>query len=201
MKSEIITVTSQGIGINDALTMTEQSAKEQGLEKKPMLHLRLLAEELFGMLRSIVGEVEADFWIEAEDKRFELHMNSNMDLTREMRQQLLSASTSGANAAAKGVMGKIRDMIATALLPREAGPSMLSFGLMAMGSPGGYRAGNYVWSMKDYKEGVAQKEPGDSEAAAAWDELEKSIVANIADDVIVGIKGSDVSLTVYKSFQ
>ena len=51
MKTEQIVVTSKGLGIEEALTLTEKLGNEVGLERKPMLHLRLLAEELFGMLR------------------------------------------------------------------------------------------------------------------------------------------------------
>ena len=31
---------------------------------------------------------------------------------------------------------------------------------------------------------------------AAWDELEKSIVASVADDVIVGVKDNKVQMTI-----
>lgn len=201
MVSDVMTVTSRGKGMNEALTATERFAIECGLEKRPVLHLRLLAEELFGMLRSIAGDAEADYRIEAEGKKFVLRMHSRVSMTREMRQQFLSVSGSGSNAAAVSFMGKIRDMIANVLLPSDDGPSLLSLGLMSMGSPGGYRAGVYEWDMQEYKKGIAGKAAEkDGEAAEAWDELEKSIVAKIADDVKVGIKGSDVELTVYKSF-
>ena len=50
MKSNIIKVTSQGEGINEALTMTEGLAQACGLEKKQSLQLRLLSEELFRLL-------------------------------------------------------------------------------------------------------------------------------------------------------
>ena len=200
MRSEIIKTASRGTGISEALAMTEKLASESGLEKKPVLHMRLLAEELFGMLRSIAGDAEADYWIETEGKSFELHLKSGVEMTREMRQQLLSASTRGENAAARGFMGKIRDLITAALLPRENGPSGFSVGLMGLGSPGGYRAGSYEWNMKTYKSAVADRTATDGVAAEAWDELEKSIVARIADDVKIGIDGDDVELTVYKTF-
>ena len=60
MKTEKIVVTSQGQGIADALTLTEKAGVYAGLDKKPALHLRLLAEELIGLLRGIAGEVEAE---------------------------------------------------------------------------------------------------------------------------------------------
>ena len=50
------------------------------------------------------------------------------------------------------------------------------------------------WSLNRYKN--AAEENGEE-----WDELEASIIANLADDVIVGIKGSKVDITVKKKFK
>ena len=36
--------------------------------------------------------------------------------------------------------------------------------------------------------------------AEPWDELEKSIIANLADDVIVSVKGSSVEIVILKDF-
>ena len=36
------------------------------------------------------------------------------------------------------------------------------------------------------------------EAAEAWDELEKSVVSNVADDVKIGIKGFQTEITIIK---
>ena len=34
----------------------------------------------------------------------------------------------------------------------------------------------------------------------AWDELERSVIARLSDDVLIGIAGSHVEMTVLKSF-
>ena len=38
------------------------------------------------------------------------------------------------------------------------------------------------------------------EKTAAWDELEKSVIASVADDVIVGVKGKHADIIVVKKF-
>ena len=73
MKTEKMIISSQEVGMPEALAATEELATKCGLERKQMLHLRLLAEELFGMLRGISGELEADYWVEYEGKSFEMH--------------------------------------------------------------------------------------------------------------------------------
>ena len=54
--------------------------------------------------------------------------------------------------------------------------------------------------MVDYKNRV-KNEAGDREATEAWDELERSIIANIADDVKVKILGNKVEIIVFKNFE
>ena len=200
MKTEQIVVTSQGQGIAEALSITEKAGAYAGLDKKPALHLRLLAEELIGLLRGIAGEVEAAYWIETEGKKFELHMTSEILMTEEMREQFLAAASSGKNAATATFMGKIRVMIADALLSAK---EVLPYAMInaAAANPMGGVAGesSAVWTMAFYKEEL-QQNMADEEASEAWDELEKSIVANVADDVRVSIAGKNVAITVYKAF-
>ena len=196
MKTEKISINNRELGMAIALGMTEKLGAEQGLERKQILHLRLLAEELFSMLRSLTGEVDAEYWLEYEGKRFDIHMKSDVVLTDELRQQFLSASTSGENAAAKGVMGKLRVMIAEALVTRPSVPAF-SLGLVSAASPTAQVAGAnaYQWSMEKYKAEVKKRQDEES-----WDELEKSIVANIADEVSVRIIGANVEIIVTKAF-
>ena len=196
MKTEKISINNRDLGMTVALGMTEKLGAEQGLERKQILHLRLLAEELFSMLRSLTGEVDAAYWLEYEGKRFDIHMKSDVKLTDELRQQFLSASTSGENAAAKGVMGKLRVMIAEALVTRPSVPAF-SLGLVSAASPTAQVAGAnaYQWSMEKYKAEVKKQKDEES-----WDELEKSIVANIADEVSVRIIGANVEIIVTKAF-
>ncbi|MBR2726837.1 MAG: hypothetical protein IKD71_02940 [Solobacterium sp.] len=147
------------------------------------------------MVRSITGELEASYYAEQENKDYTLHLNADVHMTKEVRDELLAVSASGENAAAKGFMGKLRDMIGTALLPEDDQPSLLSLGVMSMGSPTGLRTGtgSYDWSLKKFK-----AEAGETEKAR--DDLERSIVANIADDIIVSIEGSRVDLTILKTY-
>ncbi len=50
-----------------------------------------------------------------------------------------------------------------------------------------------AWALSQYKETAKEDEN-------AWDELERSIIANLADDVVVGIKGKKVDIVVKKDF-
>ena len=187
MKTNAVLVNSRGKGVREALALTERTAAEQGLEKRSLLHLRLLSEELFGMLRGIAGDVKATYWLEQEDKSFELHLASEISLTPEMREQLLAVSTSGRNEAAKSFMGKIRVMVLNGLsTAKETLPFAMANAASFFPLPedlAGESAA--IWSMSAYRlqvDGARSLEPL---AKEAWDEMERSIVANIADELKV----------------
>ena len=204
MNTAEIRITSLGEGMEDALAATEQLGLDSGLGHKENLRLRLLAEELIGMLRGIAGSVEAIYQAEQEKQSFTLCLRADVNMSMELRRQLLAASSSGKNAAARGLMGRIRNMVAAFILFEKGDstlPSGLSMGLMSMGSPTVYRSGDaYAWTLKRYMCEVRSSQEQNEEAAEAWDELEKSIVANLADDVSVKIEGSYVEIAITKAF-
>ena len=202
MKTKKIFVNSKELGMKDALAMTEGLGMEQELEVKQLRRLILLAEELFGMLRSISGVLEADYWVEYEGKSFEIHLKSNVELNDDLRKAFLAVSSSGENSAAKGFMGRLKVLIAEALFANgdQSSPMLLSglsMGLMSMASPtAGGRSMSYMWSLRKFED--ESKKDTENET---WDELEKSIVANIADDVSVKIVGTNVEIIVNKAFE
>lgn len=59
MKSDIIMVTNEGTGIRESIEQAVSSAAYRGLNNKETLRLRLLSEEMLGMLREIAGKTEA----------------------------------------------------------------------------------------------------------------------------------------------
>ena len=153
--------------------------------------MRLLTEETLGMMRSITGKRDGEFWIENEADDFELHLRVNTLIDDKKREQLLSASTSGVNEATRGIMGKIRAFFeAPSDVPTFSGTFM----------PGGASShADVAWSMEDYREQLRQyREMNREGAQEAWDELEKSVVARVADDVKVSIKGRTVEMTISK---
>ena len=110
MKTDVIEISPAGEGMAEALKETERAASYRGLTPKESLRLRLLAEEMMGMLRTIVGEERSRFWVEAEGKAFSLHLSTGVRMNADLREELLKTATSGKNAAVKGFMGRVRDI-------------------------------------------------------------------------------------------
>ena len=205
MKTEKIIVTSQGEGFDEALDATMRFADEEMMDQKSALRFRLLAEETLGMVQAITSGFKGVFWIdENEDDEYLMHLTAKTVMDYEKKQELINASTEKKNSAAKGFMGKIREMIENGIHSMdEAGAlqvdydgSMVTYGSMGLCDVDSSAA--YIWSLNQYRSSMKDQIDSDTGVRNAWDELEKSIVANIADDVRVSVAGDKVEMVIMK---
>ena len=203
MKTESISISSNGTGRDSAMELTEKTGAYCGLDHKSTLRLRLLSEELIGLMHSFADDLLGEFWLEAKNDTVEVHLKTSIPMDLKTRNEILSVSTSGKNAAAKGFMGSIREMISLMTLPDDPETKAMTeeaMGMMTMGCQLGTHANNYSWALSTYVASIESESEKRKEAQEAKDDLERSIVANLADDVTVHIIGSDVELTIYKTF-
>ena len=125
--------------------------------------------------------------------------NANKMVVLIDEEKLLSVSSDGRNAAAKGIIGKICSAIDEMMRVSNALPVDQSMNMYGMTAYGDYSD----WSLCLYRDMLTQEYNGErhDEFAEDWDELEKSIIANIADDVKVWIRGEKIEITVFKRFK
>lgn len=203
MKSDVIILNADS-DISAILGEVESVAAYRKLEKKSALRLRLLAEELISMLPHLLRIGNGKFWIESEGKSYDMHLEvSAANSLLFDKERVLEISKSGENAAYKGIMGKIRYAVDFMLNSSAASyadpvgvdaPFFYSVGLI---SDSNDVYGNNAWSLQNYQNSVSSDKESLTEE---WDELEKSIIGNLADDVIVGIVGGKIHITVKKQF-
>ena len=207
MKSNICKLNEDLTCLEAVLTEVEKVTTYNGLEDKKALRLRLLAEELCGMLPGLIENFSGDFWAESDGNNYELHVELKADdINADLREELISVSKSGKNAAAKGIMGKIR-AVAETMLIAASDPALQTIPVGEFYDHHGYNMNFgyidqatadeigciYTWSLHNYKTAVEEKED-------EYAELERSIVAKLADDIIVGVRGNNVEIVVKKSF-
>ena len=197
MISDIIAITSGGENMGTALDLSRKVAAYSDLSRKGALQLRLLAEEMMGMMRSITGETKGKFWIEADEDVYQLHLIVDSALSKEKRQQMLGASSSGKNEATRSFMGRLRDFFF-----RSGDDEIASYNssvLAAGASTDGLRpVTDWEWSLLRYQNSLSAMKEDKPEAAEAWDELEKSVVSSVADDVKVNIQGFQTEMIIIK---
>ena len=193
MKTDVITISNRGSQIGTALNQVDKVAAYKELSHKAALQLRLLTEELTGMVCSITGETEGEFWIEDEDGVYSLHFQVTSPMYSGKREQLLSVSTSGKNEAARGLMGRLRAFF-------DQGEDYAALPVYHME---GYDYSttstlDYEWTMSDYQSDLYKRIADDESARAQWDELEKSVVNHVADEIKVSIRGNTAEMTIIK---
>ena len=206
MVSDKFMVNSDAGRMAAARYATENFAWQIKLEKHDTLRLDLLVEETLGMVKTMLEDFYGQIWFTANGKDCEIHFEATADMNASRKQELLSVSSTGKNAAAKGFMAKLGEVISGAL--HGAGQAINTYGQetmrygvvhtpeMLMG------AGDIVpiWTLANYRADLNQARGADEGAEEAWDELEKSIVARLADDVVVGVKGDRIDLIIRKKF-
>ena len=194
MKSNICVLKKGGLGLENILLEVEKVTEYNGMQKKEALRLRLLAEELVGMLPELVKNFEGRFWLQNDENRYELHTELSVEnLSREAKEALLTVSANKRNAAASSFMGKLRDVVENMILfsdmPNDP-DCLCDYDTLDVHYM-------YAWTLEYYINQQKERLPDNSEK---WDELEKSIVAKLADDVIVGVRGKKVEIIIKKEF-
>ena len=148
------------------------------LSSEETLNLCLITEEMLSMLRSVAGELTAEFWLEGENKAITLHLSARQKLGNVQRGELIRASSSGKNDAAQGFLGKLREMFVAAM--------SVSKDIDRYYSSEGYQAA-------DITDAVI--------STPKWDRFERSVLLALADNVSISISGGIVDLTVTKQFR
>jgi hypothetical protein len=196
MKSESIVISTNEGNIDKVLEVVEAFSRD--LDHKTGLRIRLLAEETMNLIRSITGEMDAEFFLERDDDQVRLHLNTNTIMFAAKRKELMEISTSKENAAAKGFMGKIREVFELAMLPKDERSARESrIGMMGLVDPTALSATtSETWKMSNYKSSVEEMDQNTEFAQEARNELERSILGNIAKEVEISIIGDDVKMTI-----
>lgn len=194
MKSNKCILTGTRSDIENALREVEKVAQYNQLTEKQCLQLRLLAEEMMGMQAGILGFTQGVLYLENKGKIFNLYLHADVDLDLPVQEKLVEMSTSKTNAAYSGFMGKIRRIADHMLHDSLSG---CYFGSNYSGNPMNFVHPmidyDKVWALSQYRE-QARKD------MEQWDELEKSIVASIADELVVGARTDYVDLIAVKDF-
>ena len=196
MKSNVCKIVNGTKDLEAILQESERVAAYAGLDRKQTLQLRLLCEEIDGMLPNVIDEFEGDLFIEYEDGVCKVNVSIVIpEFNMAKKEELIGIAKSGKNAAAVGIVGRIRNAIENFFLDEDAAVALGFSGAIHIAT--GYSEGvdySYLWTLDQYRSTVKQ------ESEEEWDELEKSVIASVADDVIVGVKGKRANITVVKKF-
>lgn len=198
MRSNVCKIEKGSKDLAAILRESEKVAVYNELTHKQALQLRLICEEIDGMLPKIINDFDGDFWIEFEEGVCKVNASIKFaEFTAEKKNDLISIAKDKKNAAAVGIGGKIRSVVENIFLDEE---NIKNYAMTsdAFRMATGYSEDinySYYWSLDQYRNGVKKEEK-----AEEWDELEKSVIASLADDVVVGVKGKRADIIITKKF-
>ena len=204
MRSNVCKIENGTRDLDAILKESERVAEYNGLSHKHALQLRLLCEEIDGMLPNIIDDFNGELWIDFEDGVCKVNVSIRFDeFSAEKKEGLVAIAKNKKNSAALGIVGKIRSALEDAFLVDDSlggGDMSLEsryFVTQYYDSMDHYSGMDYacLWSLEQYRSTVTK-----DEKAEAWDELEKSVIASVADDGIVGVKGKRADIIVVKKF-
>ncbi len=209
MVTDKVIVDGSGAGFDEALDFTDDFIMRSGADHRTGMHIHLLAEETMGMVRAIAEDFSALFWIEGIDDTAYIHLLAQTYMDMDKKQALIETSKRKRNDAATGILGKIREIVENGMykmdevgkLQAQYGGASIMYSMMGSVDASYAQAVDYQWSLAKYRNNIESVREESSAANEAWDELEKSILGNLADDVRVAIKGDNVELIIEKKIK
>lgn len=197
MKSNVCKIEKGTADLSAILAESEKVAEYIGLDHKQAMKIRLICEEIDGLLPNITDEFEGDLWIEHEDGTCKVNVSITVpEFNAAKKKELIALANDKRNAAASSIVGKIRNAIENFFLS-EGSTNAFDTSSITFHAATGYSEGvdySYLWTLQQYK-GAMEKDKTED-----WDELEKSVIASVADDVIVGVRGNRADIVIIKKF-
>ena len=201
MRSNVCKIEKGTRDLEAILVESERVAEYNGLSHKQSLQLRLLCEEIDGMLPNLIDNFDGALWIDFDDGMCKINISIQIpEFNADKKEELIGIAKNKKNSAAVGIVGKIRDAIENFIF-NETAMEIWDLSAESYG-PYGFASGycevadySYYWRLEEYKNYVKKEEKKEE-----WDELEKSVIASVADDITVGIKGTSAEIVIIKKF-
>ncbi len=183
---------------SDANEILQEFAESNGITGSDYIHLCLLTEETLGMAGQMLQVYDGELRLEKTAAGYEIVLEAEVHGK--------DGEKSAPAASPQGFMAKIAEMLNCSFMfedimemPEDlAGmlPDYISYG-MREGKEMCAWAGR--WSLSAYRHNLQRQQEKNQNAEPALEELEKSIVAHLADEVTVGIHGHRIRLVISKA--
>ena len=166
--------------VKKILTESNRMARKANVDSKQEMHIVLLTEEMISVLPHLMEYGSGKFWIDSIDDVFEIHIL----VTPKTGSDSKTRKEKNSGPAKRTMMSRVLDVFDK---------------IVSRKTDKGDEAEITSWSLGSYIEKLRQQGP-DSQSDE-WDEMEHSILANLADDVMVRKSGGDVDLVIIKKVQ
>ncbi len=199
MKTDIIHISENGEGVSEALHALEETGLMQGFDTREARRLRLLTEETLELVAGITGHMDAEFCADIRDDEWEIRLTAKPTPTSIKKAGLLSlyyAPYGLANKIAVLFETPFENLVKNEEAIREIGIRRVDEALVReMGRSGD----GFVWTLDSYELSVfdSRSEKKDEN----WDEINRSIIASLSDEVRIFVFPENAELVILKHFE
>lgn len=179
---------------NEINEILREFAEKAGITGRDFRHMNLLTEETLGMAGQMLKDFDGEIWLSTAPGGYEIILEADVRANGD--------GSSAPQGSPAGFMAKVAEMLncsyvfdSISEMPENLAatlPDYLSYGIRESGNAPVW-AGK--WSLSAYRHNLRNR-PG---SGVNLDELEKSIVASLADEVTIGIHGHRVRLVISRS--
>ena len=191
IKSLICPIEGNSWDTERALNEVDAFSRYQEIGAKSSEHLRLIGEELLGMVGGLLDVQEGRFWIEADGDEYVVNLAAKSIVGGRAKSILDSTSK---NIEYKGVSGVVRRAIDNmGQMFRDSGATYnLSEQIdAALAGTEVISEDALAWSLNSYSESIAR-----DEKAELWDELELPVLKKLSKDIIISYRNDRVDIKV-----
>ena len=170
-------------------------AGRTGITGRDLHYLGLLTEETLGMANQLLKNFEGEIWVERTAEGFDIILEAEVQGSEDGQPALAQSPT--------GFMAKIAEMLNCSYvfdnveeMPEDLAetlPDYLSYGIRRNRKTPVWAG---IWSLNSYRKQLQGMRKDRPEAEIQLDELEKSIVARIANEVTIGIRDRRIRLVI-----
>ena len=173
-----------------AKQMVEEYAVGLPINHRERLRLCLLIEEALGMIYGIIDQADGEIWIDGWGAETRIRIDVSAKPNAEQQEALNAIAGNGAAGSGRSFMRTLGGLILDSMHHVKGRvKGVLGRGIIEDG------AEESEWSLKAYRDHL---DGGDEDSRQALEDLERSIVAHIADDVILRMRGGQVSLLIIR---
>ena len=179
-KSKQFTVSSTDNSFLLAINEAERYARSENLNKKMRLRMRLVAEELFSIIRGIEDIYDGIFYIErnSSDEYYVMYYEADAKVDYRTRTKIFGVSKGNNTDVYSGLSGVIIRAVDSMMLMSDSVSGKFEKGTDRLIQKKG---DTYDWSLKDYKNKTGKEM-----------ELGKSVLSKLTEEVKVSVKRNKV---------
>ena len=190
IKSLICPIEGYSWDVERALNEVDGFSRYQGLGARQSENLRLIGEELLGMVGGLLEVQDGRFWIEKDEDDYTVNLAARTIVGARAKEILDSTSKNKEYKGFRGLMKKALDQMESMVRDSGADYGMADVDA-ALAGTAVISEEELLWSLARYSESVER-----DEKASAWDELELPVLKKFSKDIIISYRNDRVDIKV-----